>query len=554
MWLQCRSLLIVVLAVFSSFPAVTTAQSTSDATQTIRLRNTQEPATPFTPEAMGVLNQMALAIDQGSVADMTTALDALNCGDGCGAILDAQRMLHRAARDSTPDIVGMLLEAGASPNLRIAPLDWTPLLTALAAARPANARLLVDRGADPTLTGLDGTSAPVMAELLGLGDVIPYPPIQMTRDEANNILLLAIEANDIAAVRFALEAGADPGATSAENGWSALMIASFHGFFEIAQVLMEDEWGAGSDLVAYQEPEGGLSALHATMLGTRRNAPQTHICTFAVLYANGGDIIDSRTFSGLSAMDIMRNMNLPDMFSMVIPLQTTIASCSRRSGGGEQVDLVDAVLSAPPGLSETSGQTQSTPAPIEISQEDLIKSLQRGLDAHNCRPGPIDGSFGGRSARAIHLFNLVRPASCPTLLVLESIGRSEASLAWRSAAQSNVDIVNECNPSPACGTPPGPDYYREFSMGCWYQGVNAHPSEYATWDGACDADGFITGQGTLTFNYPVTVPGNHYATKSGPFARGTNGTGQMIFRLLDGRVQYVDYVNGRQMSAREIRP
>lgn len=548
MWLQCRSLLIVVLAVFLSFPAVATAQSTSDVTQTIRVSNTQEPATPFTPEAMGVLNQMALAIDQGSVADMTQALGALNCGDGCGAILDAQRMLHRAARDSTPDIVGMLLDAGASLNLRIAPLDWTPLLTALAAARPANARLLVERGADPSITGLDGSSAPFMAELLGLGDVIPYPPLQLSRAEADRILLLAIEANDITAMRVALDAGADPRATSPENGWSALMIASFHGFFDLAQVLMEDKWGAGADLVAYQEPEGGLSALHATLLGTRRTDPQLHVCTLAVLLANGGQL-DARTSAGLSVLDVAQNMNMPDMVSKATPSRRTQIICNELY---TTVDLVDAVLPASPG---TSGQTQSTSAAIEISQEDLIKSLQSGLDAHNCRPGPIDGSFGGRSARAIELFNLVRPASCTALSVLDPIGRSEGSSAWRSAALSNIDRVTACTPSPACGTAPGPDYYREFSLGCWYYGVNAHPSEYATWNGACDADGFVSGQGTLTFHYPVAVPRGYFIeTKSGPFARGTNGTGQMIFRLLDGTVQYVDYADGRQLRVREVRP
>ncbi len=554
MWLQCRSLLIVVLAVFFSFPSVTTAQSTSDSTQTTRLRDTQEPVPPLTPEAMATLNQMALAIDRGSVADMAAALDALACDDGCGAILDANRMLHRAVRDSTHDIVGMLLDAGASPDLRMAPLGWTPLLTALAAARPANARLLVERGADPSLTGLDGASAPVMAELLGLGNVIPYPPLQLSREDADRILLLAIEANDLGAVRFALEAGADPGATSAENGWSALMIASFHGFFEIAQVLMEDEWDAGADLVAYQEPEGGLSALHATILGTRRNDRQQHICTLAVLLANGGQW-DATTRAGLNVMNIAQNMNIPDMMTKATPARRIEAICNERHGRDEPVVLVDAELPAPAGPSGASGQTQSPEVAIQIPQEDLIKSLQRSLDAHNCRPGPIDGSFGGRSARAIELFNLVRPASCPALSVLEPIGRSEGSSEWRSTAQANVDIVTACTPSPACGRAPGPDYYRDFSKGCWYLGVGAHPSEYATWNGTCDENRFVTGQGTLTFHYPVAVPVSRYlASKSGSFANGTNGTGQMVFRYLDGRVQYVDYANGRALRVREVRP
>ena len=308
MWLPCQSLLIVLLAVFSSLPALAPAQTTPDTTQTIRVRTTQEPS----PEALAALNRMALAIDQGSVSDLAAALDDLTCGDGCGAILDANRMLHRAARDSTPDIVGMLLDAGASPDLRIAPLDWTPLLTALAAARPANARLLVERGANPSLTGLDGTSAPFMADLLGLGVVIPYPPLQLSQAEADRILLLAIEANDVTALRLALDAGANPRATSPENGWSALMIASFHGFFDLAQVLMEDEWGAGADLVAYQEPEGGLSALHAVILGTRRTDPQAHVCTLAVLLANGGQL-GARTYAGLSVLDVAQNMKMPEM-------------------------------------------------------------------------------------------------------------------------------------------------------------------------------------------------------------------------------------------------
>jgi hypothetical protein len=548
-----RSLLIILFAVFSSVNDIATAQTASDSTTTIRLRNTQESTQPPSFEEMAALNQMALAIDQGSVNDLSVALDTLSCDDRCGVILDTNRMLHRAARDSTPDIVGMLLDAGASPNLRNAPLDWTPLLTALAAARPANARLLVERGADPSLTGLDGTSAPFMAELLGLGDVIPYPPLQLSREEANGILLLAIEANDLAAVRLALEAGADPGATSAENGWSALMIASFHGFFDLAQMLMEDEWGSGADLVAYQEPEGGLSALHATLLGTRRTDPQPNVCTMAVLLSNGGDL-GALTLAGLSVSDVAENMNLADMLTSATPSRTIVSNCVAQFGRDEPVDLVDAVLPAPSGPSGAAGQTQSPETPVLIPQEDLIKSLQRGLDTHNCRPGPIDGSFGDRSARAIELFNLVSPASCPTLSTLDPIGRSEASQGWTSAAQANVDALAACSPNPACGIPPGPDFYRDFSKGCWYRAVGVHPSEYATWDGTCDANGLITGEGKLTYHYPVAVPGNSIASTSGYFLRGMYDNGVTTHVLLDGTVQYVVYASGRALSVTEIKP
>ena len=154
------------------------------------------------------------------------------------------------------------------------------------------------------------------------------------------------------------------------------------------------------------------------------------------------------------------------------------------------------------------------------TQAELVKALQVALESHSCRPGPDDGVYGIRSERATILFNLVAPANCGRLTALESIRDAVPTPEWRRSAIENLQVLQSCKPSPACGNAPAQDFYREFAKGCWYHATNAHPNEYATWDQGCDSDGFIDGNGTLTFHYPVPVTGSFFRKIIGPFHKG----------------------------------
>lgn len=309
---------------------VTPAQSAdSPGGQVIRLRDTGQSenlSTLLGIELSDAKHQallgmaIAIAIDEGSLADLDTAITELDCLEECGAIIDAQLLLHRAARDANPAIVERLVAAGGSINHVSPPLLWTPLLVALQAARMENATTLVALGADTTLVGLDGTSAPFLADIIGLDDLIPYPPIQLSQEDANRTLLLGIEANNLMAVRFALKAGADPGVTVPTNGWSALMIAAFNGYYDIVLELLELQYGMNRRQITYAEETGGFNALHATMIGyvddpESSEAPNPAIyrygCIANLLILKGIDV-NTRTQEGLSASDIATNVSVPE--------------------------------------------------------------------------------------------------------------------------------------------------------------------------------------------------------------------------------------------------
>jgi uncharacterized protein len=74
--------------------------------------------------------------------------------------------LHSAAAASHADIVRMLVDAGAEPNLRQSG-GATPLHAAAANADIASVEALLDGGADPSLTMDDGRSILSMAEERG---------------------------------------------------------------------------------------------------------------------------------------------------------------------------------------------------------------------------------------------------------------------------------------------------------------------------------------------------------------------------------------------------
>lgn len=442
-------------------PELLDQPSGSSGGQVIRLRNTQQSVQQ--PEIRFVepnelqqqaLIAIALAIDNSSLSDLEAAIALLTCGEDCGPVIDAQLLLHRAARDSIPEIIERLLAAGASIDHVSPPLGWTPLLLALQAAQSDNARTLVARGADTAIVGLDGTNAPFMADLLGLGDLIPFPPVRLSRADANRTLLLAIEANNLAAVRFALEAGADPNATAPLNGWSALMIASFNGYFAISAELLDDHHGEPTRLVRYVEPTNGMNALHAAVIGFSDEPDGFQYSCVIDLLRDRGASINTRTNEGLSAKDIAANVIDPNGWLYLSLRETPMfhddcwAEFAEHHGELELVDANPSLTGIP---AATTVQEQNG---FTGSQVELVMALQRELDFHNCGPGPIDGSYGQRSARALDIYNFQRPGTCTELIDLDSIGRSEPSPAWRAAAISNLTAIGQCTPSPVCRTGP----------------------------------------------------------------------------------------------------
>lgn len=83
--------------------------------------------------------------------------------------LDGSTALHTAAVVGSPEDVRLLLETGVDPDLRHAETDMTPLMHAVGMRTTEHFHLLLDAGADPTLTDRAGGTALHGAAMVNAG-------------------------------------------------------------------------------------------------------------------------------------------------------------------------------------------------------------------------------------------------------------------------------------------------------------------------------------------------------------------------------------------------
>ena len=154
---------------------------------------------------------------------------------------------HESAR------LRMLLDQGHTPN-QLDAGGLSPLWHAVSGLNDANARMLLERGADPNLRGPN--AEPILVAAL------------------SNLTLDAEHAQRITGLL--LEHGADPDGASPYTGQRALHIATQRGLVACVRELLA--WGAEPDAV---DPNGS-TALHTAVM---RQIPEA----IAVLLENGAD-------------------------------------------------------------------------------------------------------------------------------------------------------------------------------------------------------------------------------------------------------------------------
>lgn len=207
---------------------------------------------------------------------------------------------------------------------------------------------------------------------------------------------------------------------------------------------------------------------------------------------------------------------------------------------GDGIQMMSRSPAAPP----PDDLALDTPDPLPPAPDPLppttttgtILALQSELARHNCRPGPIDGRFTNLTTRAMRLYNQVTPRTCGRLKDMVPPGPDGAAPeGWTLNAVLNLTLLRRCD-APACGTPPEPNFIRDMAQGCWYLAGHGrvHDDEWAIWTGACDADGRITGEGTLTFLFGSPPASNVWASYTGTTRAGyLEGTGTLTY--IDGR-------------------
>ena len=126
--------------------------------------------------------------------------------------------LMTAARTGNVDLVRALIDGGAIVNATTAETNSTALMWALAAPHPAIVRLLLDRGADPTIETIPGFTPLMFAARNGdipMAEALLAAGIEVdaTSADGTHVLPFAIAAGRSEFALFLLEEGTDP------NGW-----------------------------------------------------------------------------------------------------------------------------------------------------------------------------------------------------------------------------------------------------------------------------------------------------------------------------------------------
>lgn len=120
--------------------------------------------------------------------------------------------LHAAATAGDPELIGLLLSAGLSPDLTTQ-TGFTPLMWAAISRREAAARVLLEAGANPAMANKDGNTALHYAALTDAAEMADLLLAHEADLEARNqagmtALGLALVADSRAAVDVLLEEGA----------------------------------------------------------------------------------------------------------------------------------------------------------------------------------------------------------------------------------------------------------------------------------------------------------------------------------------------------------
>lgn len=184
--------------------------------------------------------------------------------------INGKPIIFEAAVSPSAGIIRFLARENVSLNV-VDDQGYSPVMAALRIGLIENAVLLSKLGASLDGIAKDGMTVRVLAEQSGLNNFGPIydaklPPI-MTKQEANNLLLLAAEAGDWKAAKFALKNEANVFA-KASNGWTPLMLAALGGHQDIFKQLL-NAMGTFSDTAIAPNIEG-ISLIQAILIGKGR--------------------------------------------------------------------------------------------------------------------------------------------------------------------------------------------------------------------------------------------------------------------------------------------
>ena len=181
--------------------------------------------------------------------------------------------LMAAAVSGKADVVKMLLDENANPNLQESRSGNTALLLAAENNQPATVRALIEGNADVRIRNKENVTALLKAANSRFDDVaavlLDTSKDQLTKDgEIDKALSVAALLDDGKLLTALLDKGAKPNA-KIENGQTALMFAAMFGRQEMVETLLNrgadprlvDKNGANASVLALQKGHPDLAKL-----------------------------------------------------------------------------------------------------------------------------------------------------------------------------------------------------------------------------------------------------------------------------------------------------
>jgi ankyrin repeat protein len=187
-----------------------------------------------------LVSPLSLAVAGGNVTMVKTLLDAGGSPNGPAG---TRPPLWNAALGCHIEIARLLINHGASVNLRRGTDGVTPLLAACQGACPSVARLLIDYGANPHAETSGGITPLMAAAWWGstsvLGELLRHDPDLLATDHAGHdgVYFAALRGH-AASLRLLLEAGSQADRATV-HGWTALMAAARSGCTPCVTLLLD---------------------------------------------------------------------------------------------------------------------------------------------------------------------------------------------------------------------------------------------------------------------------------------------------------------------------
>ena len=231
---------------------------------------------------------------------------------------DGDNALSYAIRDDRIDILDILLNAGANPNVNrgFEKVSISPIVYASLNGSTEMVKMLIEHGADPNerdLSSESGNTALMVATNAQTAQILLQAGANVGAQDTSEktVLLRRIHSMDIELLELLLSCGADPNVPD-KDGNTALMEAAVHGNTKVIDLLLR----FGADVHA-RNRRGDTAFLLAT--------GSLHHEDILALYNAGADTNDVNSHTGETA--ILRAINqwnpktlIPLMFTMGIKI------------------------------------------------------------------------------------------------------------------------------------------------------------------------------------------------------------------------------------------